>query len=609
MGNMDSTLGALPRPTTLNELLSFNISHYPHPDMFSSKYQEAWHHVSSAEVVTHVRRRALGLYQLGVRHGDRVALLADNSPDWVMCDYSILSNGAVTVPIYTTQIAEQIEYILTNGEAQFLFVSSKSLFDRIRARLPRVQLKRIILFSPFESGSNIMTLDQLEVLGKEADTKDPQLFDSLRSAVKPDDLATLIYTSGTTGLPKGVMLTHANLLSNAIDSSSTINWNPDGDKVLSCLPLTHIFERTMINIYLYRGLSVSFAESIEKLGENLLEVRPTVMSTVPRMLEKVYDKILTKGLDLHGLKKNLFNWSIKLATVYDPEKPGSIWYRINLSLANKLVFSKWRAAVGGRVRLFISGGAALPPDVQRVFLAASVPVYQGYGLTETSPVITVNRLDANRLGAVGFMIPNTEVKIAEDGEILVRGDGVMKGYYKMPDATAEVFEGEWFKTGDIGLFDKDGFLVITDRKKDLFKKSTGKYVVPAPIEDQLRSSRYIEHAVLIGEGYKFCIAILFPNFINLTSKAKKMKIQFQTNTELVNHPEIRELYNREIEKINKRLNQWERVAKFIVSDHELSVDGGFLTPTMKVRRREVYQKFKDRVDDIYKKYEHLEVHE
>lgn len=609
MGNTNLTRSAHATPTTLNELLTFNVSNYPHPDMFSSKRDGQWHHLSSSEVMSHVRKRALGMYHLGVRKGDRVALFSENNPDWVMCDYATLSNGAITVPIYTTQIPEQIEHILKNAEVKILIVSSPLLFERVRSILPKVDLKHIVIYTPFEKRDTIVTIDQLESFGEEVNSRDPQLFDALRSAVKPKDLATLIYTSGTTGVPKGVMLTHANLLANAMDSSSVIDWDPDGDKVLSYLPLTHIFERTMINIYLYRGLPVSFAESIEALAQNLLEIRPTVMSTVPRMLEKVYDKILTKGLELHGIKRKLFNWSIRLGEKYDPEKRGSVWYRINLALANKLVFSKWRAGVGGRARMFISGGAALPPNVQRMFLAAGIPIYQGYGLTETSPVIAANNVAFNRLGAVGHLIPNTEVRIAEDGEILVKGAGVMKGYYKMPEATTEAFDGEWFKTGDIGLIDEDGYLVITDRKTDMFKKSTGKFVVPSPIENQLRESRYIEHAMLIGEGHKFCVGILFPNFLNLTSWAKRKNVPFSSNAELVEHPDVQKLYEREVEKTNAQLNKWERVVKFIVSDHELSIDEGFLTPTMKVRRREVYKKFKERVDAIYKKYEHVDVHE
>jgi len=608
---MDQSLSStIPNvPTTLNELFDFNISHYPHPDMFNAKVDGEWVHYASSDVAVSVRRRALGLHEIGVRHGDHVALLSENSPDWVMSDYACLSIGACTVPIYTTQIPEQIEYILNNAGVRVLFVSSENLFERVKPILSRLTLDRIVIFTPFAKGEKILTVEELENMGREADAKFPALFDKLRSAVKADDLATNIYTSGTTGLPKGVMLTHRNLVSNAIDSSSVIDWNPDGDKVLSYLPLTHIFERTMINIYLYRGLPISFAESIEKLAQNLLDIQPTVMSTVPRMLEKVYDKILTKGMELHGVKKKLFDWSIRLGEVYDPDKPGTLWYRLNLALARKLVFSKWRAGVGGRARVFISGGAALAPGVQRVFLAAGIPIYQGYGLTETSPVIAVNSYNKNRLGAVGHPIPNTEVRIADDGEILVKGPGVMKGYYKMPQATTEVLSGEWLKTGDIGYIDHDGFVIITDRKKDLFKKSTGKFVVPSPIEAMLRESRFIEHAMVIGEGRKFVVAILFPNFLNLSGWAKTKKLAFTNYAELVAHPDVEMLYTGEVERVNSQLNKWERVVKFILSDHELSIDEGLLTPTMKVRRREIANKFADRIEAIYRKYEHVDLHD
>ncbi|MBM4167767.1 MAG: long-chain fatty acid--CoA ligase [Ignavibacteria bacterium] len=597
------------RPATLNELLALNIERYPHPDMFRAKVDGRWKPYSSSEVAAIVRKRALGLYKLGIRHGDRVGLLSENSPDWVMCDYAILANGACTVPIYTTQIPEQVEYILSDADVHVLFVSSAALFERVKPILSHLKLNHIVILKPFAEGANIITMDELERLGTTLDTEDPPLITKLRAAVKADDLATIIYTSGTTGVPKGVMLTHRNLVSNAIDSSSVIDWNPDGDSVLSYLPLTHIFERTMINIYLYRGLPVSFAESIEALAQNLLDIRPTVMATVPRMLEKVFDKILTRGLELHGLKKKLFDWSIRLGERFDPDVPGSLWYRIQLALARLLVFSKWRAGVGGRARVFISGGAALAPGVQRVFLAAGIPIYQGYGLTETSPVIAVNRYKKNRLGAVGHPIPNTEVRIADDGEILVKGLGVMTGYYKMPEATAEVLAGEWLKTGDIGYIDHDGYLIITDRKKDLFKKSTGKFVVPTPIEAMLRESRYIEHAMVIGEGRKFVITILFPNFLNLTSWAKDRKIVFADYAELVAHPDAEALYTSEVERVNPHLNKWERIVKFILSDHELSIDEGLLTPTMKVRRREVSGKFAERIDAIYREYEHVEVHD
>ena len=609
MGNNNPSSGIFSEPTTLNELIAYSASHFPHPDMLKGKREGVWHSYSSAEVENLVKRRALGLYHLGVRTGDRVALLAENSPEWVISDYAILACGAITVPIYTTQVASQVEFILQNAEVNTLLISSAALFNRVRSILNNVSLNHIVIFSPFEQGEKFVPLADVEQFGEELEQRQQSLYDTLRFSVKPEDTATLIYTSGTTGMPKGVVLTHKNLLSNAIDSSSVIDLDPGGDQALSFLPLTHILERTMINIYLYRGLPISFAESIEKLAENLLDIRPPVMATVPRMLEKIYEKILTRGAELSGLKRKLFDWSLRIGAQYDPEGSPSLWYRIQHAIVSALVFSKWRAAVGGRARVFISGGAALAPNVQRLFLAAGIPIYQGYGLTETSPVIAVNTVNRNRLGCVGHPIPNVVVKIADDGEILMQGPGVMKEFYKSPEATAAVFENGWFKTGDIGYLDKDGFLFITDRKKDMFKKSTGKFVIPGPIEGNLCASRYVENAIVLGEARKFSIAILFPNFQNLTAWAKDQQITYQSNAELVRHPQVQQLYEREVAEVNKGLNKWERVVKFIISDHSLSIEEGLLTPTMKVRRREVEKRFRETIDALYAQYEHIEVHE
>lgn len=597
------------RPATLNELLEYHYKHYARPKQLNCKVNGRWVGFSSEEILTHVRRRALGLYHLGVRKGDHVGLLAENSPDWVMCDYAILANGAATVPLYITQMTEQIEYILRDADCSILFVSSLELFLRIKPVLERGFLKRIVIFSPFAEGDKLLTLEALERLGADEDERDPTLYDTLRAAVQPEDIATLMYTSGTTAMPKGVLLTHRNLVSNAIDAGADFEWRPATDVVFSFLPLSHIFERTMINMYLYRGVPVWFAESIEKIAENLLEVKPTIMAAVPRMLEKVYDRILLKGNELRGVKRRLFNWALDLAKQYDPWVKQSLWYRVQLHVASALVFSKWRAALGGAFRLILSGSAPLHPELARVFLAAGLPVIQGYGLTETSPVVAVNRIGRNKLGSVGPPIENVEVKIAEDGEILVRGPNVMKGFYNAPEKTAEVFDGEWFRTGDVGYLDEDGFLFITDRKKDLIKKSSGKFIAPGPIEASLRNSRYIEHAAVIGEARKFAIAILFPKFQNLQAWAQHNGIAYSSMAELVERPEVQQLYEEEVGRVNLGLNKWERIIKFIVSDHELTIAGGQLTPTMKLKRRIIEEEFRDRIEAIYRQYEMVEVHE
>ncbi|MDD8017494.1 MAG: AMP-binding protein, partial [Bacteroidota bacterium] len=463
----------------------------------------------------------------------------------------------------------------------------------------------IVIFNTFVSDGNIITLENLRSKGAELDKNRPELFDSLRHQIKPETIASVIYTSGTTGEPKGVVLTHHNLVSNAIDAGSVSDWFPDRDIALSFLPLSHIFERTMINIYLYRGLPIYFAESIETLAQNLLEVRPTVMSTVPRMLEKVYDKIKMKGSELTGIKKNLFDVSIALANQYDPLKGNSLWYKIKRKIISILVYSKWRHAVGGRIRFIISGGAALPIWLGRIYMAAGIPIVQGYGLTETSPVIAVNSLKRNRLGSVGPAIPNVQVKIAEDGELLIKGPNVMKEFFDAPEATRDVFIGDWFCTGDLGYIDEDRFLFITGRKKDLIKKSSGKFVAPSAIESKLVESPYIEFTVIIGESRKFIIALIFPNYQNLNVWAGKKGFDISQRDELLKNQEVIALFQQEVENVNKTLNPWERVIKFLLIESEPTIVTGDLTPTLKVRRRIIEDKYKNRIDQIYKEFEHL----
>ncbi len=597
------------QPTTLNELLAYHHAVHARPKQLNYKVHGRWVGFSSDEIVRHVRFRALGLYHLGVRKGDHIGLLAENSPQWVMSDYAVLALGAATVPLYITQITEQVEYILRDANCSVLIVSSLDLFNRIKPIIERGFLKRVIVFSPFAEGEKIVTLEELERAGEALDKEHPALYDSLRNAVQAEDIATLMYTSGTTAAPKGVLLTHRNLVSNAIDAGADFEWVPATDVVFSFLPLSHIFERTMINMYLYHGVPVWFAESIEKIPENLLEVKPTIMAAVPRMLEKVYDRILQKGNELRGVKRKLFFWALSLAKQYDPWGTQPLWYRFRLQIASALVFSKWRAALGGAFRLILSGSAPLHPELARVLLAAGFPVIQGYGLTETSPVVTVNRSRRNKLGSVGLVIDHVEVKIADDGEILVKGPNVMKGFYNAPEKTAEVFDGEWFKTGDVGYLDKDGFLFITDRKKDLIKKSSGKFIAPGPIEASLRNSRYIEHAAVIGEGRKFAIAILFPKFQNLQHWAAQNHIVYSSMTELIARPEVQQLYEEEVGRVNLTLNKWERIIKFILSDHELTIANGQLTPTMKLKRRIIEQEFHDQIEALYQQYEMVEVHE
>lgn len=599
----------IPRPTTLNQLLAYHLAKHGRPKQLNCKVDGHWRGYSSDEIVQHVRKRALGFYSLGVRKGDHVGMIAENSPEWVISDYAVMACGAATVPLYITQMVQQIEYILKDAGCSVFIVSSKELFNRIRPLVAQEFLKRVIIFSPFEQGEKIMTTSEVERFGEELDKQQPTLYDSLRNAVQPDDIATLMYTSGTTAQPKGVLLTHKNLVSNAIDAGLDFEWQPATDVIFSFLPLSHIFERTMLNMYLYNGVPVFFGESLEKLAENILEVKPTIMASVPRMLEKVYDRILAKGGELHGAKRKLFEWSLALARQYDPWSDGSLVYRMKLGVASALVFSKWRAALGGAFRMILSGSAPLHPELARVFIAAGFPIMQGYGLTETSPVLTVNRLNRNKLGSAGLPIENVELKIEPDGEICARGPNIMRGFYNAPEKTAEVFNDGWFHTGDVGYLDSDGFLFITDRKKDLIKKSSGKFIAPGPIEAALRTSRYIEHAAVIGEARKFAIAILFPKFLNLQAWAKEHNIAFANNKELVEHRQVHQLIEEEVNRVNLDINQWERIVKFIISDHELTIADGQLTPTMKLKRRLIENQFRKQIDELYAQYEHLEVHE
>jgi long-chain acyl-CoA synthetase len=591
-------------PATLIELLEIHTTKFAHQNALNAKRGNVWVGIDSEEFGSSVRKTALGLYAVGVRPGDRVAILSENSPLWVIADFSITSLGAATVPIYTTQVAAQIEYILTNAGVKVAFISSKTLFERIQPIFSSLNLDRVVIFDPFASGKGICTLAELQAKGENLDRVQPALFDGLRLGVASETPASVIYTSGTTGEPKGVVLTHGNLVSNAIDASSNIDWHPQSDRALSFLPLSHIFEKTIINIYLYRGVPIFFAESVDLLAQNLLEVRPTVMSTVPRMLEKVYDKINLKGSELKGLKRLIFNWSIKVATSYEPAGSSRL-FNIQRRILSALVYSKWRDAFGGRIRFIISGGAALPVWLGRLYLAAGIPIVQGYGLTETAPVIAVNSLRRNRIGSVGPVIPNVEVRIADDGEILVKGPNVMREFFNAPESTREVFQGDWFCTGDLGYLDDDGFLFITGRKKDLIKKSSGKFVAPAAIENRLLSSRMIEFAVVIGEGRKFITSLIFPNFRNLNDWAAGRGIAAGNREDLLRAPEVLNLYQNEIDSVNRELNPWERIIKFLLIEKEPAIVAGDLTPTLKMRRLIIEEKYKDRIDRVYKEYEHL----
>lgn len=593
-------------PKTLWELLKLNNTNYNIENALSHKSGGAWHSISSSELFELVRSTALGLKSIGVQKGDRIALLSENSPQWVICDHAITSIGAITVPLYITQIALQIEFIIKNSGAKIFFISSKILFDKVSQILNNLNLEHIIIFEDFASGNNFQTIFDLRSKGLVLQNNNPNLYDELRRDVTEDSVASIIYTSGTTGEPKGVVLTHKNLASNAVDASGVIHWeNFDSSIALSFLPLSHIFERTIINMYLYRGIPIYFAESIEQLASNLQELKPNMFTTVPRMLEKVYDKILMKGSELHGIKKILFDWSIKIAKNYNHNEGNNFLYNIKRKIAHKIVFSKWQAALGGRIKFIITGGAALPARLATIFMAADIQLLQGYGLTETSPVIAVNRLENNKLGSVGKLIANVEVKIADDGEIVTRGPNVMVGYYNNPEATNKVLSDGWFSTGDIGKLDKDGYLFITDRKKDLFKSSAGKTIFPSAIESILSANRFVEFAVVTGENRKFCIALLVPNQINLKDWAQKENIEYKSLKDILQNQKLISIYDEHIKKVNDSINTWEQIVKYILINEEVSIITDDLTPTLKVRRKKIEERFKNKIEDIYTEYEHL----
>ena len=584
----------------LAELFEFGVKTYRNPKLLNYKSSGGvWKSISADEALNRVKNIALGLYQIGIGHGDKVALLSESRPEWTLTDLGIISLGAIDVPIYTTQALPQVEFILKNSESKLIFISTKQLYERVLPALRNVGLAdKVITFE--KVSDDIMTLEQLEAKGEKLNKENPELYDQLKSKVNPDDLATIIYTSGTTGDPKGVMLTHSNLISNAVTCASLFTWNATDEVALTYLPLSHIFERMIIYLYLSIGIQIWYAESIDKLADNLLEVRPTVMTTVPRFLEKAEERMLAQVQKMSPLKRKLFDWAMDIARQYDPEKKFPISYRIKHKIADILVYKKLRQRFGGRFRFIVSGGAALRPDLARIFTAAGIPVLQGYGLTETSPVISVNRLERNRIGSVGPVIPGVAVKIAEDGEILVDGPNVMKGYYKNEVETQKAFYHTWFKTGDIGYLDKDGFLFITDRKKDLIKTSGGKFIAPQAIENLLSASVYVDKAVVIGEGRKFASALIFPNFEALKQFAQENNITYSNNSELVNHPKVQELYQKIVDDVNQHLAQWETIKKFAVIDGVLTIDDDYLTPTLKVKRRNVESRYRDLIESFYK---------
>ncbi len=594
-----------PAPTSLPGLCLAAVSKHNKADALNQKIEGEWVHLTAAEFADRVRSVALGLAALGIRPGDRIALLSENRPEWSIADLAILSLGAINVPIYTTQAVEQIGYILADSGARAIFISNRKLYRHARAALvDRKHVETLIFFDPeaAEDLDRAITLQSVEAKGHEQARHRPDTFDAHLNAVRPDDIATIIYTSGTTGEPKGVMLTHNSFMSNVQSINSGLPIGPT-DIALSVLPLSHIFERTGFYIFCYSGVSVYYSASFDQVGENLREVRPTVMTAVPRLFEKVYHRIVKKGMAEKGWKRRVFTRALAVGQRYGELKDKSKRIPMRLAMqqrvANRLVFSKWREGVGGRLRYFVSGGAPLSPALSYSFLAAGIPILQGYGATE-SCIVSANRPDNNRVGSVGLPFAGIELKIASDGEILIHGPNVMRGYYGQPEATAAVLKDGWFATGDVGFIDEAGHLHITDRKKDLFKLSNGKYVAPQLIESVLKQSEFVSQVVVVGAGRKQPVALIVPDWESLKQSLKDAGEDIaQSLIELSKNQKAIKIVQRDVVDLTADLADYERVRRIALLPDEFSIDNGELTPTLKVKRRVIDEKFGDLIEELY----------
>ncbi|MBB1193849.1 long-chain fatty acid--CoA ligase [Flavobacterium sp. SOK18b] len=569
------------------------------PDALVTKQNGEWIKTSTQEYIANANAISRALIKLGVQKNDKIAIISTNNrTEWNVMDIGVLQTGAQTVPIYPTIAEDDYEYILNHSESIYCFVSDTEVLRKLRLVQKNVPtLRGIYSFNEIEGCTN---WKELLVLGQDMSHQDT--VEQRKNDVKSEDLATIIYTSGTTGRPKGVMLSHQNIVSNVLDSAKRIPFEAGKSRALSFLPICHIFERMILYLYQYYGVSIYFGESIERISDNIKEVQPTVITAVPRLLEKVYDKIYAKGTELTGIKKKLFFWAIDLGLVYEPYGKNGFWYEFQLKIARKLIFSKWKEGLGGKLDLMVSGSAALQPRLARIFAAAEIPVMEGYGLTETSPVISVNDLRNKgfRVGTVGKVIDNVSVVIAEDGEILCKGPNVMMGYYKDPQLTSEVITDNYFHTGDIGEFDKEGFLKITDRKKEMFKTSGGKYIAPQLIENTMKQSRFIEQIMVIGDGQKMPGAFIQPSFEFIKEWALIHKIELGSSNEaIVTNEKVIERIQQEVDTLNEKFGNWEKIKRFELTPNIWSIEGGELTPTLKLKRKIVLQKYADLFNKIY----------
>jgi len=575
----------------------------PRPDLLTAKVNGEWRSSSTEEVHTLINQLTLALLDMGISAGDgsnegrdKIGLISNGRPEWVILDLAVQQTGAVLVPLYPNTNAKEIEQILGESAVKYMFVSDKELFDKVnQVRVNIPELKEVYTFDQIDNGTHWTEL--LNPLPKDYQQKIGEVSDKIGE----DDLTTIIYTSGTTGKPKGVMLSHKNILSNVLASGEVLSQIPVSERrAFSFLPMNHIFEKMCTYIYLFHGFTIAYAENMDTIGPNIRDVKPSIFTAVPRLLEKIFERIMAEGQKLSGIKKKIFLWSVKVAEEFEIDNP-SPWYKAKLAIADKLVFSKWRAAIGGNLKAIVIGSSACPVKLEKIFTAAGMVVMEGYGLTETSPVISVNQYysEGRKFGTVGKLLSGVQVKIAEDGEILCQGPNIMLGYYKNPELTADVLQDGWFHTGDIGVLDENGFLKITDRKKEIFKTSGGKYVAPLPIENKMKENHFIEQMMVVGAGKKFTAALIVPSYTNLIPWCKQNDIPFTSHQQLIADKRVISLFQSAIDKFNPEFNHVEQVKKITLLPEEWSIESSELTPTGKMKRKVITEKYAAEIDKMY----------
>lgn len=581
------------------DIVDLNFANRRREDALAVKRNGKWEKFSTEEYKEFIDSFSYGLLAMGFKKGDKIVTVSNNRPEWNFMDNGMTQVGVVHVPIYANQGPAEYEHILTHSDAKIVVVSSKDFYDKIIEPSKKApKLEEIYCIDEIDGVKSWMEIVEL---GRKEAGKLKDKLKEIKASISEDDLMSIIYTSGTTGLSKGVMLSHKNFVQNVIGTIKVLPVEPE-DKFLSFLPLCHVFERMVNYLVQHRGCGVYYAESVDTIGDNIREINPHGFAAVPRVIEKLYDKLILKGKELTGIKKSLFFWAVDLGLKYELNKVNGVWYEMQLKLADKLIFSKWREALGGNIKVVVSGGAALQPRLARVFNAAGIPILEGYGLTETSPVIAVNHRDYPYLkfGTVGPVLDNVEVKIAEDGEILMRGPSLMLGYYKDEEKTKEVIDEEgWFHTGDIGELHEHNILQITDRKKEIFKMSTGKYIAPQVVENKFKESSFIEQIMVVGAGEKYAAAIICPAFHFLHGWCAKHKIAFRDNKDLIQNPKVLERYQKEVDEINKGFGNYRQIKKFELTCQEWTPETGELSPTLKVKRKVLKKKYKIKLDRLY----------